>query len=54
MGNWYYYKGRVYRHDSDMPGRVLSSMGSIELRRYWESLKRIVENIEEEKRYVQE
>ena len=45
MGNWYYYKGKVYRHDSDMPGRVLSSMSSVELRRYWDSLKRIVENV---------
>ena len=35
MGNWYYDKGRVYRVDSDKPGRVLSSMSSVELRRYW-------------------
>lgn len=45
MGNCYYYKGKVYMHDSDMPGRVLSSMSSVELRRYWESLKSIVENV---------
>ena len=51
MGNWYYSKGKVYRQEdvNKEHGRVLSSMDHSELKRYWYSLKTVIDRLNSEK-----
>lgn len=51
MGNWYYSKGKVYRQEDVKKehGRVLSSMDHGELKRYWYSLKTVIDRLNSEK-----